>query len=58
MEVSVVVCQPSRPRRPCHAENLSEVRKTATKNERTVRLFLSVCRGPMGRNIGLQRVLT
>ena len=26
MEVSVVVCQPRRPLRPFHAENLSEVR--------------------------------
>ena len=41
MEASVAVCQPSRPLRPCHPENLSKVRKTATKNKRAV--FVSHC---------------
>ena len=34
MEASIVVCQSRRPPCPCHPENLSEVRKTAMKNER------------------------
>ena len=51
MEASIVVCQPSRPPRPCHPENLPKVCNIVTKDEPTVlcavRLFLSyLCHKP------------
>ena len=45
MEAFIVVCQPRWPLRPCHPENLSELRKIATKNEPAVRSWC-VCFSP------------